>query len=426
MPGFWRWGGVAAVVAGWGLHGTAAPPAPVLTLPALPAPKPPAAPAFLPAAAAPVAPAMPPEPASLVPATLPRQAAVSATVPATLPESVPSPAAPSPAAPAPVVTDVTPPNWLTDAPHAAGGEAHAHPPGNLTPSAPPDGGFFMSAEYLVLRARRGAFDYVVADPNRDLATDGKLQSLGYELRSGVRAAVGYRLPDCGWEVLGGYTYYRTSAGAFSAAGAGGSLYPTLTRPGLVDEVSTARALANLELNLYDAEVGRRFVVDDHLALRMSGGVRFASIRQTLSAQYDGIDARSAVVENRSNFDGFGPTVGAEAVWAGGRGFHLYAKATGGLLTGQARNPLTETNNGGLTRYANLDASVRKVVPVAGLGIGGGWQYRRVSLRVGYEITNFFGLIDQPRFADDVSRGKVITRPADLSLEGLFTQVGYSF
>jgi hypothetical protein len=50
----------------------------------------------------------------------------------------------------------------------------------------------------------------------------------------------------------------------------------------------------------------------------------------------------------------------------------------------------------------------------------------VSFRVGYEVTHWFGLIDQPRFTDDVARGKFVSRPADLSLEGLFIQVGLAF
>ena len=173
-------------------------------------------------------------------------------------------------------------------------------------------------------------------------------------------------------------------------------------------------------------LGRRCVIDDHLAVRLFGGLRFATIRQSLTADYNGLDARAAQVENQSAFDGFGPVVGGEAVWAGGRGFHLYARASGGLLTGRTRNPLAETNDAGATAYTNIDYTTRKVVPMASVGVGGGWQYRQFSVRAGYEVTNYFGLIDQPRFADDAAQGKVVTQTADLSLEGLFIQFGLSF
>jgi hypothetical protein len=42
------------------------------------------------------------------------------------------------------------------------------------------------------------------------------------------------------------------------------------------------------------------------------------------------------------------------------------------------------------------------------------------------MTQWYNLIQQPRFTDDVAQGAVTTRPASLSLEGLFVQVGLAF
>jgi hypothetical protein len=50
----------------------------------------------------------------------------------------------------------------------------------------------------------------------------------------------------------------------------------------------------------------------------------------------------------------------------------------------------------------------------------------VSIRAGYEVTNYFNLVQQPRLADDVAPGKVVTRPSNFSLEGLFVQVGLAY
>jgi hypothetical protein len=191
-------------------------------------------------------------------------------------------------------------------------------------------------------------------------------------------------------------------------------------------VLAAAASASLEYNVFDLEVGRRAAVDEHLAVRAFGGLRFASIRQDFDALYDGLDARRAAVTTRSTFEGFGPVLGGEAVLAGWKGFHVYARGTVGLLTGMSHNPLVETNDAGRTRYADLGYDVRQVVPTAGLGLGGGWQYRTVTVRVGYEITHYFNLIQQPRFVDDVGAGKFVGRPASFSLEGLFAQVGVAF
>lgn len=320
------------------------------------------------------------------------------------------------------VKDLTPPGF---ADHPPADHAHHERPGYLNPAVPEGHGLFGAAEYLLFRARRGAFDYAVLNSTRELATTGAVDSLNYELRSGVRAELGYRFGG-GWEAFTNYTYYRTGANQTATAGPDQVLFPTLTRPGLTDRAQFAAADANLEYNVYDLLAGRRFAADEHLAFRVFGGFRFASIRQDFQVVYDGVDARRAAASAPSDFQGFGPLVGADAVLVGWHGFHLYGRATGGLLTGTTRNPLVETNNAGGTVYANLGSDDRAVVPVVGVGVGGGWQYRTVTVRVGYEITHWFGVINQPRFTDDVAQGKFVTRQANLSLEGLFVQVGLSF
>ena len=365
------------------------------------------------------------------------------SVPADPPALLPSAPGLPPVAtgPHPPVKDLTPPGFASEAYHppadygwynghdALGGHdahgGHGEVPGHLNPAAPEHGGVFATAEFLLLRPRRGAFDFAIPSTAGGLSTTGPVRSLNYELRAGVRTELGYRFAS-GWEVSGGYTYFHSSAFDAGFAPAGNVVLPTLTRPGLTNTALFAGADANLDYNVYDLLFGRRVAVDDHVAVRAFAGVRFASIHQCFNAFYDGIDARAAAVSAPSAFEGFGPVVGGEAVWAGVRGFHLYARVNGGVLTGPADNPLRETNSAGRTVYVNTAYDVRKTVPFAGVGVGAGWQYRTVSLRVGYEITHWFGLIDQPRFVDDVARGAVLTRPANLSLEGLFVQAGLAF
>ena len=417
MPrGNWRWVVAVGIACGGGGGLGAAPPASPVAIPLAPAG---------PTPRAPVAPTPPP---AALPALAP-PAPPAATGPA-----LPAAAAPTPVPPGSTleypIKDLTPPGFATDA-HGAGGHegghgaGHGGVPGHLKPAAPDEGGPFGSAEFLLLRPRRGAFDFAIPSSGGGLATDGPARSLNYELRTGLRAELGYRLHS-GWDVLAGYTYFRSNAFDAGSAPPGQVILPTRTRPGLTDTVSFAGADANLEYNIYDAAVGRRFAVDEHLALRLYGGLRFASIRQDFKAYYDGLDARAATVASASNFTGFGPVVGGEAVFAGWRGFHLYARASGGLLTGTADNPLTETNNAGRTVYVRSGYDVRKVVPMASAGVGAGWQYRTVSIRAGYEITHFIDLIDQPRFVDDVGRGKFVAQSANLSLEGLFLRFGLAF
>ena len=320
-----------------------------------------------------------------------------------------------------VLKDLTPPELHGSGHDGGHGEAHC-----AEHAIHEEGGFSMAAEYLLMRPRRGLFDFAIRDPNQNLIPEGALLSPNYQLRSGVRAAIDYRVPQSEWDFQTAYTYFRSNANAFATAPIGGTLYATLTRPGLNDEVTSAVASASLEYNVYDAVIGRRFVLDEHATIRAFGGFAFAQIRQSFDVRYDGGDANLGRVLTRSNFNGFGPLFGVEGQFAVTEHWHVYARGVGGLFTGTARNPILETNNAGLTTYANLTFDTRKVVPMASFALAGGWTSGRVTFRAGYEITNWFGLIDQPRLTGELSEGKVVTRSADLSLEGFFAHFGLTF
>jgi hypothetical protein len=308
-------------------------------------------------------------------------------------------------------------------PHAAHGTHEV--PGYLAPLAPGHAGFYGTAEYLLFRPRSGAFDYALLNSTPGMATAGPIESLKYNLGSGFRVEGGYRF-GTGWDAGFAYTYFNSGGGASVVAGPGQVVLPTMTRPGLTDTALAASAGANLNYNLYDVLFGKRIAFDDHFAVRAFGGFRFADITQRFSGFYDGLDARSAAVNTGSSFRGFGPLVGGEAVIGGWHGFHLYTRATAGLITGQSQNCVTETNDAGATVYVDTRYGVRKVVPVTSLAIGGGWQYRTFSIRAGYEVTNWFGLTEPVRFVDDVSQGKFLTRPSNFSLDGFFIQLGLTF
>ena len=387
MPGRWRWVVAALFATGMLAQDAAAQPAPVN-------------------------PANPPSP--LAPGLVPP--ALSA-----LPDFPIRSLSPPPDLP---IRDLTPPGFATDAapvlPAAPG------IPGHLTPSLPEEGGPFATAELLIMRPHRGALDFALPSDATGLVPTGDVVSLNYNMQPGLRGELGHRFAGTGWEAYFGYTYFHSSAFDLLTAPAGYSLFPTLTKPGLTNSAQFAAADSNFNYNVYDLMLAKRFALDDHLSLRMSGGMRFANISQAFNAYYDGLDAHAATASANSSFQGFGPIFGGEAVWAGWRGFHLYARGNAGMLSGQSSNPLLETNNAGATIYANTAYNIHLVAPMASMGFGGGWQYRTVFIRMGYEITNYWGVVNQPRFVDDVSVGKLTTRSSNISLEGLFIQAGMAF
>lgn len=327
--------------------------------------------------------------------------------------------------PEPVLKDLTPPEFVDLIPHDEH-EHHAHPPGHLEPVVPDGHGFFAQFDYLLMRPRADGRDFAVLGRSGGLATDGPLATLRDRLGNGFRAELGYRLPGGGLDASFAYTHLRAWGNGTLGAEPGQVLFPTLTRPGLTDTARSAVAASDLDYNVYDALGGKRWALDDHVAVRGFAGVRFADIRQDFRVRYDDLDARLADVCYGSRFRGAGPTVGAEAVYAWPRGFHLYARGSGGLLSGLDEERRRETNDDGRTLYADTPLSLRKVVPTLSLGVGGGFQYRSLSLRAGYEVTHWFGITDRVRFASDVSQGALSTRPGNLSLDGLFLQLGLTF
>lgn len=315
---------------------------------------------------------------------------------------------------------------LIPAPDKHHGHDEHHVEGWMTPFVPEHGGWYTQGEFLLQRPRNTDTDFVIANRGTGLGTVGPIESLKYELGTGLRAELGHRWGEGKWETAFAYTYLTAGTDRALTAGPGQNLLPTLTRPGLTDRALTAFGNLDLDYQLFDMIAARRVLVDEHFAIRYIGGFRFTDIRQILNAGYDGLDARQARIASRSRFQGFGPLIGAEAVLVSCKGFHAYTRVTGGLLTGRSTNKLVETNDGGSTTYVNTQNDVRKVVPFANIAIGGGWQYRSISLRGGYEISHYEGIFERPRFTDDVGQGKVNTRASNLSLEGLFLQVAVSY
>lgn len=287
-------------------------------------------------------------------------------------------------------------------------------------------GLYFDAEYLYLKPHSQTMDYAIANTTNTDVPDGSVVNRDWTWQSAFRVGMGYRLPGQPWSVGFYYTYLHDGPSGSVAAPVGGFLYATQTHPGTVTEVQTASAAASLNYNIYDLEVGRWCCVTNCLALRFFGGGRFAHIDQNFNAFYDGGDASQDMVARQLHFNGGGFRAGVDAVRNLFWGFSLIGRANAALLAGEFHSTVTETNNAGATTLTNFADRFEKVVPVAEMMLGLGWQYNNLRLTAGYQYINWFGLVNVPTFADDVHQGKFVRQTSDLGLEGLVLRAEWWF
>jgi hypothetical protein len=287
-------------------------------------------------------------------------------------------------------------------------------------------GLTFDGEYWYIKPHSQAMDYAILNSGSANVPDGSVVNRDWDFRSAFRAGLGYRLPGQQWGVGFYYTYLHDATSGSVAAPDGGTLFATLTHPGTVSQVQSASADTSLNYNVFDVEVGRWLPVNNALAVRAFAGGRFARIDQNFTAAYNGGDANQDLVSRRLHFNGGGFRAGADAAWNLGWGFSLFGRASGALVAGDFNSFLVETNNAGATTLTNITDHFEKVVPVAEMTLGAGWQYHNLRLTAGYMFINWFGLVNAPTFVDDAHQGKFVRSTSDLSLEGLVLRAEWWF
>jgi hypothetical protein len=299
--------------------------------------------------------------------------------------------------------------------HEAHGIAEPAPCG---PACGPYGGFYADVEFLYLKPYRQSLDFAIVSHNLNPDPEGSIQSDPWRARGAFRVGAGYRLPEDNWDIGFIYTYLHDDEGAALRAPAGGQLFATQTHPGTVEFANTAGADATLSYNVYDMEIGRSMDVSQHLSIRPFGGLRFADINQNFTVVYNGADANRDIVGSRIKFDGAGLRAGGQADWKVLEHISLYGRAAGSLMVGDFNVNQTEFNNNGTTPLTNVQQSYRKITPVMEMGVGVAYHTDHFRVSVGYEVTNWFNLVDTPSFVDDVHQGKYQRNVSDLGVDGL--------
>ena len=293
-------------------------------------------------------------------------------------------------------------------------------------------GLFFNASLLIFRARRRAADFAIQDPISpvtDGSVDGSVLSLNYDTKPGYRLGAGYRIGH-GWESGITYTYLHTHDNRSAFAAPGGALLATTTAPGGVGAVNAAIASMNLDMDVVDLELAKRITVTDDLLLRLSGGLRYADINQKFSAFYIGQTAGvgTASVSSPIGFDGLGIRMGSEAAYRlNCTGIELFVSGHLSLLSGDFRTQLLQTANNNAAVRLNVTDKYEAMVPVLELALGVTYRFNEhVHVTMGYELSNWFNMVESVNFVDSFSFGKIGRRISDLSLEALTFKMGFRY
>jgi hypothetical protein len=311
------------------------------------------------------------------------------------------------------------------------GDAHVLPPAEHANESEYGmfSGLFFTGEYLLIRPRRSeADDFAIISSNRSVLPGGTVLTNDWGTNSGFRVGAGYQLPGDGWSLGMTYTYFHSEHERFFGVPPGGALLATLTAGGGNDDVGTANPQTNIDYNVIDLEASKSTSIGESFCLRFFGGGRLAFIDQQFSCIYNGgtLGNNPVFVNSPVYFRGAGLTGGAEGTWKVYHSWGVYGRARLSLLSGQFTTSLGESLNGGATQIVNVTQRYEAVVPVMDLGAGICFQGKHFRFSLGYDLSNWFNMVDSIDFPSGASLGHIGRRTSDLTLEGLSAQMGVIF
>ena len=300
-------------------------------------------------------------------------------------------------------------------------------------SADQTGNIYASLEAIFLRPSTNQLHYATVD---NLAANsvgsGGVQEVEYDYEAGLRAALGYRFPNTGVNVILRYTGLDANASDSVMVPAGShTLRPTLWHPAGRDNADAASATSQIELDVLDIEAGYNFVVGDTLDMRTFGGLRYASLDQTFDVIYTGDEFSTGISNSSVDMSVYGVRGGFEGIWEAGHGFSIFGMGAASLLAGEIEADLRQNDVGGDGLLVDISRNLSVIVPVLEAAIGAGWEWDSENgwvfrLRGGYEFQNWFNVVEVIEFVDDGSDGRLVDNASDLGFDGFFARVEVTF
>ena len=230
-------------------------------------------------------------------------------------------------------------------------------------------GLKLTAEFLYLWPNRDGLGMAVVTNNRGngTLTYSSLTSLAWDGTPAFRVGASYLLPESLVELGAAFTYFHARTQTSVAAPDGGSLQGLLASDYRAQNATAADGDAGLNYAILDLDAARSVSISDALGLRVFGGVRLASINQSLKCIYTGGALGNAAdyVNSPVHFLGAGLTAGAETTWKIYQGWGLYGRGRVGLISGSFSSSQTETV--GTTLINEESERYYTIIPVVEMG-----------------------------------------------------------
>ena len=285
---------------------------------------------------------------------------------------------------------------------------------------------FFSFDYLNWQMTTRGNDFAISElGNATTLGTGQVHHVGLDRDSGFRSRIGYRT-SAGWSLSLQYTDFDTSGRSAIERPAGiGQLFATQSHPDGNEEANQADALAGFDYQVLDLIAERMVLESRFTRTQIFGGIRWADFGQLSSVRYDGRDFTNSLVEKASSVEGAGIRIGAASDWLMAKGFRLHGQISGGVLFSEINSRHLETNFDDAVTLVDVYDRRDGAVPFLHTAVGVGWQHRWVSVLLGYELENWFGLHDRSMFVDDIHEATYATISEDVLLSGLFVNLTFT-
>jgi hypothetical protein len=262
------------------------------------------------------------------------------------------------------------------------------------PSCQP--GLIGYIDYLNWRARQPGHDFAtVVSPNVD-ATAAPVPAATVSLddfprSSGFRTGLGYCFAN-GCDFTWNYTRFTASNHRTATATAAAGLLST--RSLFASELmGSIEADSDLRMNLHDLEVNWRPGLNETVGFRAFGGIRWAMIDREFNNVYTPL-AGSAIhgeIHMPSSMDAAGVRFGAELQWRATCGLRVFGRAAQSLLVADFKTQQQESDTFG--PVLDVSQTTTTVVPVLEIGAGIAWSRGPWEFSAGYEMNNWFNMVE---------------------------------